>query len=124
MPRIKLMKEFEISLADLRFHAFHGVMPLETKVGNEFIVSVCVRYPFSPAILDDDIASTINYAELFEIVKEEMEKPKKLLETVAAAIASRIMQKWACVTGGHVTICKSTPPIPGITGAASVKLDF
>ena len=116
--------EFEISLADLRFHAYHGVMPQETKVGNEFCVSVAVRIPYSADILDDNLEATISYADIYEIVAAEMKAPKKLLETVSACICHAILSRWKNVTGGEITISKSTPPISGITGSAKVRLFF
>ena len=116
--------EIEITLADLRFHSHHGVMPQETKVGNEFIVSVSVRIPYSDEILNDDIDATISYADIYEIVAAEMKSPKKLLETVAARIVHEICSSWTNITGGEITISKSTPPISGITGSAKVRLFF
>ena len=118
------MKEFEIKLADLRFYARHGVMEQETKVGNEFIVEVKIRIPYREEILDDNIEATISYADLYEIVAEEMNSPRKLLETVAARIYSRISAKWCEILGGEISICKSTPPIPGVTGVSDVRLIF
>ena len=120
----KQPSEFEITLADLRFHAHHGVMPQETMVGNEFCVSVSVRIPYSADILDDSLDATISYADIYEIVKEEMRKPKKLLETVAAIIRERLSSRWPQIKRGEITICKSTPPIGGITGNAKVRLFF
>lgn len=116
--------EFEITLADLRFHSFHGVMPQETKVGNEFCVSVSVRIPYSPDILNDDLDATISYADIYEIVSAEIKTPKKLLETVAARIRHEILSRWSNICGGEITISKSTPPITGITGCAKVRLFF
>ncbi len=116
--------EFEITLADLKFHAFHGVMPQETKVGNEFSVSVSVRIPYSPDILTDDLNATISYADIYEIVEKEMKSSKKLLETVAASIQQKIISRWDNILGGEINICKSTPPINGITGYAKVRLFF
>lgn len=116
--------EYEITLADLQFHAFHGVMPQETMVGNEFVVSVTVRIPYSANILDDDLDVTISYADIYEIVEDEMRKPKKLIETVAALICERISSHWGQITSGEITISKSTPPINGITGSAKVRLFF
>ncbi len=119
-----LKANFNIKLSDLRFHAYHGVMPQETKVGNEFIVSVSVTIPFQPAVLDDSLDATISYADIYEIVKDEMNRPRKLLETVAATISIRLTEKWDQILGGEIKICKSTPPIPGIVGASEVALIF
>ena len=71
-----------IILRELRFHAFHGVMPQERKVGGEFLVSVKVGYPLEQTMRSDDVANTLNYAELYELVKKEMMQPSCLLEHV------------------------------------------
>lgn len=118
------MKEFRISLSDIRFHAFHGVFEQENRVGNEFSVSLSVRIPFDDAIDSDTLDATISYAELYEIVEKEMKKTRKLLETVASSIQKQICMKWPEITGGEITIYKSTPPIPSITGTAGVSLFF
>lgn len=115
---------FEITLADLKFHAFHGVLPQETKVGNEFTVSVSVRIPYSTDILNDNLHSTVSYADIYEIIDEEMKSSKKLLETVAALIHKKINSRWNNIIGGEITICKSTPPINRMTGNAKVRLIF
>lgn len=120
----RFMKEFEIKLSDLRFHAHHGVMHQETKVGNEFIVDLAVRIPFPETILEDNLDDTVSYADIYEIVESEMGNTKKLIETVAAKIADRISRRWPQIISGHITICKSTPPIPSITGRAEVTLFF
>lgn len=118
------MAKFEITLSDLRFHSYHGVLPQENKVGNEFSVTVSVMIPYSAEILGDNLDATISYADIYEIVEQEMATPRKLLETVAARIRNRITHNWEQISGGYITICKSTPPISGITGNAKVTLFF
>lgn len=98
-------------------------MPQERKAGNDFSVSVEVRYN-PECILSDELENTVSYAELYEIVKQEMEMPRKLLECVAGHIVERITEFWPIVESGRVTITKLTPPIRGITGSAAVSLDF
>lgn len=116
--------EFEIVLKGLRFYGRHGVMEQETVVGNEFIVDVKVRIPYSESILEDKLDDTISYADIFTIVADEMDKPRKLLETVAATICRRLTATWPQILGGSISICKSTPPILRITGSSEVTLFF
>ena len=116
--------DFEISLTGLQFYAYHGVMPQESKVGNGFEVSVSVIIEAKESIINDDLSSTISYADLYGIIKTEMEKPCKLLETVAMRIRNQLMATFANIKRGCVSITKNTPPIPGITGSATVKLNF
>ncbi|MCH5240468.1 MAG: dihydroneopterin aldolase [Muribaculaceae bacterium] len=116
--------ELEISLDNLRFNAFHGVLEFENSFGNEFIVNLLVRIPWNPSIEEDNLDNTISYASLYEIVKEEMEVPRKLLEKVAAQIVRRIKEQYSDISSGYVKIEKVHPPIPGILGSASVRLLF
>lgn len=118
------MKHFVIALTDVRIHAFHGVMDQERKVGNEFKVNMRVEIPYSPSIKNDNIDDTVSYADLYNIVREEMAIPRSLLETVADSIAERIVDKWPQIQSGQITICKSTPPISTMTGEAEVTLFF
>ncbi len=112
-----------ISLHACRFFAHHGVMPQELRAGNEFEVDLQVTYiPVNP--LSDDLAGTISYADLYEIVRIEMQQPRQLLETVAASIAGRIRQLYPMVTSGAVSITKLTPPIRSFTGTATVTYKF
>ena len=116
--------QFEIALADLRFHAFHGVLEQENLIGNEFIVNVSVRIPYSEEVFTDSLDATISYADIFTIVEEEMRKPRKLLETVAATIHVRLVEHWPQITSGSISIRKSKPPIPRIVGSSEVTLLF
>lgn len=115
-------RELRIALTDLRFMARHGVFEQERKVGNEFIVDLEVTIPEPQP--NDDLAATVSYADLYEIVREEMAMPRQLLETVASTIADHILHDFPIVCKGSVSICKSTPPIPGITGSAKITLFF
>lgn len=116
---------FRISLENLHFHAFHGVFPQEQTVGNEFIVTASVMISadnFSPE--EDDLEKTISYASLFEIVKTEMETPRRLLESVAVAIANRFRTEWKEIQSGQIKIVKVAPPIPDCQGSSAVEYFF
>lgn len=115
---------FEISIEKARFQAYHGVFEQERRVGNMFEVSVKVTTPVSSQIESDDIGATLSYADLYDVIKAEMEVPSKLLEHVCVRIANEIKRRWAEVKGGEVKIVKLQPPISGCTGEASVKFFF
>lgn len=118
------MKIFEISLENLHIFARHGCLPQESLVGNEFVVDIVLRIPFSSDIEDDNIEATISYADVYEIVAEEMGKTCKLLETVASSIHNKLTQRWPQILSGKISICKTKPPIRGIDGSAKVSLIF
>lgn len=108
-----------VRLEKCRFFARHGVMTQERTVGNEFEVTVAVDYNAS-IFNGDDISATISYADLYEIAKEEMMKPRNLLESVAVAVADRIEKIAEHILKIRVEIRKITPPIAGIDGSASI----
>ena len=79
---IKKMKQSDmyIHLKGLKLFAFHGVLPQENKVGAEYTLNLLLKTDFSQASQTDDLNYTINYAEVFKAVKEEMKIPSRLLD--------------------------------------------
>ena len=73
-----------ICLKGVRFHAFHGVLPQERTVGNDFMVDLRIGYPLEQAIASDEVTDTLNYATVYETVKREMSIPSQLIEHVDA----------------------------------------
>ncbi len=117
------MRTLSIQLSGCRFHSHHGVFPQERTVGNEFIVDATVVIP-AERVNDDNIATSISYADLYEIIKKEMDEPRLLLETVAGRIVDRVLSKYPEIINGSVTICKPAPPISGFTGEAKICVKF
>ena len=111
-----------IILREVRFHAFHGVMPQERKVGADFTVSLRVGVDLSLPVESDDVADTLNYATLYEVVKQQMEIPSQLLEHVAGRIGKAVMDTFPQVTGIDVTLTKLNPPMGAECAGASVEL--
>ena len=116
--------DLEISLNHLRFYAYHGVLPEETKNGNEFEVNLSVSMPYDEKMAADDPENILSYVSLYEIVESRMNIPVKLLETVVSGIVNDIRERFPEVTKGRVSIEKKHPPIPGMLGSASVALNF
>jgi dihydroneopterin aldolase len=111
-----------VALEGLEFHAFHGVYPHERESGNWFEVDIAVETDFSAAAFQDDLSGTVNYETLFAIVKEEMNKPSKLLETVAGKIIDDILQELPVVQSVDIKISKVNPPIGGKCKRATVQV--
>jgi dihydroneopterin aldolase len=118
------LTESYICLHEVRFYAFHGVMPQERSVGGEFLVSVKVGYPLEKAMSSDDVADTLNYAELYELVKKEMMQPSGLLEHVMGRIVETIEKAFPEVTSVEVKIKKVNPPMGSDCKGAEVMGRF
>lgn len=113
-----------ISFNRLRFHAFHGVMEQERRVGNDFEVSLTVKYPFEKAMESDSIDDTLNYAELYDVIAAEMRQPSQLLEHVAGRIIKAVRSRFPLIAGGSLTVTKLTPPIKAEMSGVAVTVDF
>lgn len=116
------LNESYIYINDLRFHAFHGVMPQERLTGNDYSVDLRVGYDVSSAMLSDDVNDTVNYATLYEIVRQEMSVPSQLVERVAYRIADRISRRYPDVTRMDVRVTKLNPPLGADCHGAGVEL--
>lgn len=106
----------------MRFYAYHGVMEQERRVGGEYSVSLTVEADLADAVRTDDVADTINYAALYEVVKSEMAVPSKLLEHVAGRICRRAMETFERITTLTIKVTKLNPPMGADSKGASVEL--
>lgn len=111
-----------IFLKDLRFHAFHGVMPQERKVGGDFLVSLRMGYDISKAMRTDEVSDTLNYAEVYALVRKEMEQPSALLERVAGRIAEALFASDPKILSIDLWLTKVNPPMGADCQRAGVEL--
>ena len=118
---MKLMSS-KIYLRNVRFHAFHGVLPQEGIVGNDYLVNLVLDYDFSSALKTDDLQGTHNYAEVYQKVREEMAVPSKLLEHVAGRIAHRLFSDFPEIQKLQLSITKVNPPMGADSDGAGVEV--
>lgn len=118
---MKLMSS-KIYLRNVRFHAFHGVLPQEGIVGNDYLVNLVLDYDFSSALKTDDLQGTLNYAEVYQKVREEMAVPSKLLEHVAGRIAHRLFSDFPGIQKLQLSITKVNPPMGADSDGAGVEV--
>ena len=118
---MKLMSS-KIYLRNVRFHAFHGVLPQEGVVGNDYLVNLVLDYDFSSAMQTDELQGTLNYAEVYQKVREEMAVPSKLLEHVAGRIAHRLFSDFPEIQKLQLSITKVNPPMGADSDGAGVEV--
>lgn len=100
-----------IHLNGLKLFAFHGVMPQESKTGAEYTIDIRLKTDFSTAAETDRLEGTVNYAEVYRRIKEEMEIPSHLLEHVSFRIARRLMNDFPTLTEIRICLYKQNPPM-------------
>lgn len=111
-----------IFLRNLRFHASHGVMPQERVTGNDYEVSLRIGYDLSRAMHTDDVVDTLNYADVYRLVEQEMSVPANLLERVACRMAERLFSTYPAVTSLDLRLIKLNPPMGADADGAGVEL--
>jgi dihydroneopterin aldolase len=115
--------ELMIELSGMKFYAFHGVSPQETLLGNDFTVDISYAFAPEEAVFgSDDLHDTVNYADVYEIVKAEMERPSRLLEHVAGRMFRALEAAFPQLTHIKLKLSKLNPPLRGEVHSASVTV--
>lgn len=111
-----------ILLENLRFHSYHGVLPQERKTGNDYVVNLRIRYDVTEALTSDDVNDTLNYAEVFKVVSQEMDVPSALIERVAGRMGSRLFRTFPAIESIDLKIIKVNPPMGACCDGAGVEV--
>ncbi len=110
----------KIEINDIRIYACHGCLKEESIIGSDYSVDLTVWADLSIPAKSDQLADTVDYVHLHNIVKEEMNIPSKLLEHVSTRIIARTFEEMPAVDEVCVSVAKINPPIGG--DVASVKV--
>jgi 7,8-dihydroneopterin aldolase/epimerase/oxygenase len=114
----------KVSLQGIEFHAFHGVYAEENQLGNRFTVDLHVETSFKNAMLFDQLEETVDYVQLYQIVKSHMTKPVKLLEHLGHLIIQDILKKYTHCKSIEVLIKKHNPPLGGLVDRSIVTIHY
>ena len=95
----------------MRFFGYHGVIPEENRLGQQFMVDVELALDLEEAAAADDLAKTVNYADLHARVKRIVEGPPcKLIEALARRIATDLLATYTNINEVLVRVTKPHPP--------------
>ena len=82
-----------IFVRDIKIYAYHGCLEEEELIGGNYIVDVKIYCDYSEAAKNDDLSKTVDYCEVYEIVKFQMKIRSKLIENAAQRIADSLKRK-------------------------------
>lgn len=109
-----------VALHGLAFFGRHGVFEAERTLGAPFLVDVAMDVDFDGA---DRIEATVNYGAVYTAVKELVEgEPFQLIESLAGAIADRLMALDPRVLNLTVVVHKPEAPLPGMFEDVTVEV--
>ncbi|WP_417291518.1 dihydroneopterin aldolase [Corallibacter sp.] len=111
-----------IKVENIRVFAHHGCLKEETKIGSDYRVDLEIKANLQTSAVTDQLQDTVDYVLLNRIVREEMQQPSHLLETVAKRILTRIFKEDALVSKATVWVRKLNPPIGGDVEMVTIKM--
>jgi dihydroneopterin aldolase len=117
------MSSDKIQLNGMRFYGFHGVDAAEQSLGQVFVVDVEILCDLGTSAISDDISDTINYSEVYALVRDIVQgTPQNLIERVAHNIAERVLGDF-CAAAVRVNVKKPNVSIQnGILDHAGVEI--
>ena len=82
----------KIRIRGLRVYGYHGVLEHERSEGQYFIVDATITVDSERAAATDDIANTVSYAEIAQLIAENVRNnPVNLLETLSQRLADEVL---------------------------------
>ena len=111
-----------ILLQGIQFYGYHGVYEEERRLGQRFLVDVELRLDLTGAEDWDDVSLSVDYSQVHAAVLEIGTRQQfKLLETLAARIASTLLERFP-IQRVTVRATKPAPPFPGTLAGVSVEV--
>lgn len=111
-----------ISIENMEFYAYHGCFEEEKQIGTKFMVDIYIVAPTREAEQTDNLHKTVNYQEVYRLIKQEMEKTSNLLEHVGRRILDAVSREFQEIEKADVKISKMNPPLGGKMRNVSVSL--
>lgn len=112
----------KIRIEGIEIYAHHGVHKEEQKLGNRFRIELEMEVDTSKAEKSDKLEETVNYHEVYKVLKAEMKKKSKLLEHIAGRILEAILKQFPEVRKVNIKLSKLNPPINGNIEKVSVEI--
>ncbi len=109
-----------IKINNIKLYAYHGCLEEEKSIGGNYIVDIKIFTDFSLAANNDDLLKTVDYCEVYKIVKREMKIRSKLIEHAAKRIAIALKGEIPTIDKVSVRLTKIAPPVNGDVGSVSV----
>ena len=106
----------------MKFHAYHGYLDFEKRDGNTFLVNLILELNTEKAEISDKLEDTLNYQEVYDVVKHEMEIPSNLIEHAARRIFDALIENFPQILHLNLRLSKLNPPLGGDVKSVSVEI--
>jgi len=113
-----------IEIKGIKSFGYHGVFESENIAGQDFFVDVSLELDLTRASVSDDVADTVNYAEITDLVIQEVTGDRvALIEKLAGRIAERIKNTYPQIVTVSVTVHKPQAPVNAQVADISVTIN-
>lgn len=103
-----------ITITGMEFYGYHGCLPSERTQGQTFFVDAELFLDLSRAGQSDDLAETVDYAQVFESIQKLAEgEPRQLIEALAESVARQLLADFPKIQKVVLTVHKPLAPISG-----------
>ena len=111
-----------IRLVNMSFYGYHGVLTEERRMGRKFYIDIELALDLSVAGRSDDLTRTVDYAQVYAMVREiEAGKQYLLLEALAEDIAQRLLERFPA-REVVVRARKTEVPVGGVMDYVEVEI--
>ena len=111
----------KINITGIKGYGYHGVFDFEKREGQDFIVDIELVANLKK--LNDDLAKTVDYSKLVNLVSSEITTdPVNLIETLAERIAEKILESDKKIKEVTVTVHKPAAPVSAKIDDISVSI--
>lgn len=112
-----------IKLQNIRTFSYHGCLVEEGKIGSDYRIDLTINADLENSSQTDNLADTVDYVLLNNIVVREMAIRSKLLEHVAKRIIDSVLRESKMVTKVKVAVSKINPPIGGDVQMVTIEME-
>ena len=110
-----------VELNDVRIYATHGLYEEEALTGHEFKLDLSISYIVGSDTITS-IQDTINYEEVFQLIKGEIQKDRhQLLEACVMKLANLLKQHYPKIKHLEIKMEKLNAPIAQFNGKVGVR---
>lgn len=102
-----------LELEGMEFHSNHGCYEDEKKHGNLFVVDFMAEIDVDKAAKTDNLADTVDLAQICALAEKEMATPSNLIENVAARIVRSVEKRYPRLGHFSIRVSKHNPPMKG-----------
>jgi len=112
-----------IEITGIKSFGYHGVFESENIAGQDFYVDVVLELDLTRPSVSDDVNDTVNYAQITDLVVEEIIGERvALIEKLASRIIDRIKSSYPQIMAVSITVHKPQAPVNAQVSDISVTI--